>query len=129
MRNYQICPRPILKEKPKSQQLKISSISPQPPTVHREVTAPPRDNLSPNPVKSRDKLSLNQAIDYDKLTPSQQLKWDAGIYGAVTLRTDGKTPCYCVRWTDPISKRRRSTKLDSDYDRAIAKLKQLTIQS
>jgi hypothetical protein len=69
---------------------------------------------------------MNQAIDYDKLTVSQQMKWDAGMYGSIQLRTDVKNPYYFVRWKCPITKKHRSTKLDADYDRALAKLQQLT---
>jgi hypothetical protein len=118
-------PKPILK--PKQQQLSFSITNPQPPTVSRELPLVNRDNSSRNPRRTRDKKSLKQAIDYDKLTPTQQLKWDAGIYGCIHLRTDVKKPYYCLRWTDPTTKSRRSTKLAHTYDEAISKLKQLTI--
>jgi hypothetical protein len=69
---------------------------------------------------------MHQAIDPDKLTVNQQMKWDAGMYGSVHLRTDVKNPYYFVRWRCPITKALRSTKLDRDYDRAMVKLRQLT---
>jgi hypothetical protein len=117
-------PKPILKHKPINNA--ILSISPKPPTQQRPLPTPVRDNISRNLPISREKLSLKDSIDYDKLTVNQQIKWDAGIHGSVHLRTDVKNPYYCVRWRDPKTKSLRSTKLDSDYNRAIAKLKQLT---
>jgi hypothetical protein len=117
-------PKPTLK--PKQTNNAILSISPKPPTENRIPPIPVRDNISRNLPTSREKLSLKDSIDYDKLTVNQQIKWDAGIHGSVHLRTDVKNPYYFVRWRDPKTKSLRSTKLDSDYNRAIAKLRQLT---
>jgi hypothetical protein len=116
-------PKPTLR--PKQINNAILSISPKPPTENRIPPIPARDNISRNPPISREKLSLSQSIDYDKLTVNQQMKWDAGMHGSVHLRTDVKNPYYFVRWRDPKTKSLRSTKLDSDYNRAIAKLKEL----
>jgi hypothetical protein len=98
---------------------------PQPPTQHRESPISERVEISRHSPERGKFLPLHQAIDYDKLTVNEQMKWDAGMYGSVHLRTDLKNPYYCVRWKDPVTKKHRSTKLDADYDRAIAKLKLL----
>jgi hypothetical protein len=115
--------RPKLKPKPARQLTLLPE--PQPPTQHREPPQPAREQISrvsPEPGKF---VPLHKAIDYDKLTVNEQMKWDKGMYGSVHLRTDVKHPYYCVRWRDPNTKKLRSTKLDSDYDRSIAKLKLL----
>lgn len=116
-------PRPKLKLKSTTQLSLLPE--PQPPTQHREPPQPEREIISRNPPE-RGRLSLiHECVDYDKLTVNEQMKWDRGMYGSVHLRGDLKNPYYCVRWKDPISKKYRSTKLDSDYDRSIAKLKLL----
>jgi hypothetical protein len=115
--------RPKLKHKP-VHQLSLLPES-QPPTQHREPPISERAEISRHSPKRGKFVPLHQAIDYDKLTVNEQMKWDAGMYGSVHLRTDLKTPYYCVRWKDPVTKKHRSTKLDSDYNRAIAKLKLL----
>jgi hypothetical protein len=116
-------PRPKIKPKPPTQLTLVPT--PQPPTEHREPPQSIGVTISPSPPKRGRLLPLHQSIDYDKLTVNEQIKWDAGMYGSVHLRSDKKNPYYCVRWKDPISKKYRSTKLDSDYDRSIAKLKLL----
>jgi hypothetical protein len=98
---------------------------PQPPTQHREPPQTTREQISRNSPERGKFVPLHQAVDYDKLTVNEQMKWDAGMYGSVHLRSDVKHPYYCVRWRDPRTKKLRSTKLDSDYDRSIAKLKLL----
>jgi hypothetical protein len=118
-------PKPILKTKP--QQLAFD-IEPQPPTANRLPPNLPREKISPNPPPPREKISPFASIDYDKLTPTQQAKWDAGIFGAIHLRDDVTDPYYCVRWTDPVTKRQRSKKLHQDYDRSKAILKKLIRQ-
>lgn len=123
MRNYRTCPRPILKPKPKPQQLTILSICPQPPKEHREIPAPLKEKISPPRGKRGEKKSLKQAIDYDKLTPTQQARWDAGLYGSIHLRSDKDNPYYVLRWRDPNTKSLRSTKLGNTYQEAVANLR------
>jgi hypothetical protein len=128
------CPRPILRQPPKHPSQLSLLPEPQPPTKHRPPPtvdpAPPtpeRGNISRNPPERGKFIPMNQAIDYDKLTVNEQMKWDKGMYGSVHLRTDVKHPYYFVRWRCPITKSLRSTKLDSDYDRAMEKLRKLTV--
>jgi hypothetical protein len=108
-------PRPILKNK----QL---SIIPQPPTEHRD----PPISIGKSPRTRRGRLPINKAIDYDKLTPTEQARWDAGVFGSIELREDVRDSYYCVRWRDPTTGIRRSTKLAHNYADAIAKLRELT---
>jgi hypothetical protein len=115
-------PKPILKTQ--TQQLTLS-IHPQPPTANRLPPNVSRAKMSRNPPDSRVKMSPFANIDYDKLTPTQQVRWDAGIFGTIYLRDDVAIPYYCVRWTCPVSKTRRSKKLDRDYDRSKAILKKM----
>ena len=126
MRNYQTCPRPILKPKPKIQQLTILSISPQPPTVHRDPPTQPRDFLTLNNPTVRVRKSLVEAIDYTKLTPNQQAKWDAGIYGSIEQKNIKGHQYFYLRWLDPETKKYRSTYLAKEWDKAILKLQKLT---
>jgi hypothetical protein len=126
MPNYQTCPRPILRQPPKPPSQLSLLPEPQPPTQHREPPTVERAKITRNPPERGQKLPMNQAIDYDKLTVNQQMKWDAGTFGSVQLRSDVKTPYYFVRWKCPITKTHRSLKLDEDYDRALARRRQLT---
>ena len=128
MRNYLICPRPILKEKPQSQQLTISSLSPQPPTVHRETVAPPRvENTLTAPVV-RVRKALKDAIDYAKLTATKQAAWDAGMYGSIEIKSIKGNDYLYLRWNDPETGKKRSTYLGKDWNTAIEKMKKLTGQ-
>jgi hypothetical protein len=129
----QPCPRPILRQPPKPVNQLSLLPNPQPPTqhrepptVHREPPTPERAKITRNPPDRGQKLPIREAIDYDKLTVNEQMKWDAGIYGSVQLRSDVKSPYYFVRWKCPITKKHRSLKLDEDYDRALEKRRQLT---
>jgi hypothetical protein len=65
-------------------------------------------------------------VDYDKLTPTQQAKWDVGIYGRIELKTIKGHQYYYLRWSDPETKKIRSTYLAKNWDSAIAKLRKLT---
>jgi hypothetical protein len=111
--------KPILKPKPIYQQL---SLSPQPPIEHREIPKLWEQTTQ----QKRVKLSLRESIDPDKLTPTGQAKLAAGVYGSIVLRTDVKDPYYVVRWKDPNTGSRRSTKLAHTWEAARAKLRELT---
>lgn len=115
--------RPILKDRPNHP--RILSISPKPPTEHREPPALPRANISRN-SKKRGNIFPRDVIDYDQLTPNQQAQWDAGCFGSLHLRADVNRPYWFIRWFDPVNKIQRSTKLGYKYEDAIDKRRQLT---
>jgi hypothetical protein len=119
-----LTPKPILKPKP--QQLTLS-ISPKPPTEHREVPERVGGNISRTNRHNREKLSLRESVDYDKLSPSEQAKWDAGIYGSIHLKEDRGYQYYVVRWVDPRTGSLRSNSLGKTYEAAKAKLKQMVL--
>ena|GEM_PF-4546438 len=99
--------------------------TPAAPTVNRPPPLAIRvdSTLTQNPV--RGKSSLKDAIDYDKCTPTQQAQLDAGCFGQIELKTIGRNQYYYLRWQDPLTNKKRSTYLAKDYDKAIAKRKEL----
>jgi hypothetical protein len=74
----------------------------------------------------RGKTTLRAAIDYDRLSPTKQAQWDLGMFGSIELKTIKGFQYYYLRWKDPDNKKMRSTYLGKTWDRAIAKLKNLT---
>jgi hypothetical protein len=125
--NYQVCPRPILRQPPRKSHQTTLFPTPQPPTQHREPPQPVGGKMSRTARPVRDKLPLRQCVDYDKLTPSEQARWDEGMYGAFSLKEDRGTQYYVLRWTDPRNGARRSNALGKDYKTAIARWKKLVL--
>lgn len=117
-------PRPKLKTKPNTQLSLLPE--PQPPTEHRTVPNNVGDKIPPTVRKVGGILSLAQSVDYDKLTPTQQLKWDAGMYGSIQLKTVKGYQYYYVRWRESNTGIQRSKYLGKTWDIAVANLKQLT---
>jgi hypothetical protein len=70
--------------------------------------------------------SLKESIDYAKLTASQQARWDAGLYGSIELKGIKGNYYFYLRWSDPETKKYRSTYLAKEWDKAILKLQKLT---
>lgn len=113
-------PLPILK-KPTVKPKILSIVSQLPITA----VLPLEEVRGDYPLKQPQKeilLTLHQAIDYDKLTPTQQLKYDAGLFGSIELKSIGIYHYYYCRWTEPESKKRRSTELGKNWDEAIKAL-------
>lgn len=117
-------PRPKLKNRDSSQLSLLPT--PQPPTQHRPPPNIVREIPPLTTKKVRDVMSLYESVDYDKLTPTNQMRWDAGMYGSIELKTIKGYQYYYLRWQDPSDGRKRSTYLGKSWDNAIAKLKKLT---
>jgi hypothetical protein len=117
-------PRPKLKNS-QPQQLNLLP-EPKPPTQHRSVVSINRAKTTLTAPAVRVRKSLQESIDYNFLTPTQQLRWDAGMYGSIELKTIRGYQYYYLRWLDPESKKYRSNYLGKTWERAIAKLRKLT---
>jgi hypothetical protein len=127
MPNYQTCPRPILRQPPKSPSQLSLLPEPQPPTQHRLPPQLERVNISQAAPPTGKKLPMRQSIDYDKLTANEQVKWDQGMYGSLHLKPMGNHQYYVVRWFDPLTKTLRSNSLGKDEQQAIARWKKLVL--
>jgi hypothetical protein len=126
MPNYPIAtrPKPILKAR--QTHLTFTIPQPQPPTESRAVPMSHRVQKTLTDPTARVRKSLAQAIDYDTLTPSKQRGWDLGNYGSIELKNIKGHFYYYLRWREPKTNKNRSTYLGKDWDKAIAKLKELT---
>lgn len=117
-------PRPKVKTKPPTQLSVLPT--PQPPAEHRSIPDRTRAKSSLTISKVRDIIPLKDAIDYDKLTPTQQMRWDAGMYGSIELKTIKGHQYYYLRWQEQTTGRKRSTYLAKTWNDAIEKLRKLT---
>lgn len=125
--NYQVCPRPILRQPAKSPSQLSLLPEPQPPTTNRLPPNQTRANISQSPHVAGKKLPLRESIDYDKLTANQQAKWDLGQYGSLHQKPMDGQVYYVVRWYDPLTKTLRSNSLGKDEKQAIARWKKLVL--
>jgi hypothetical protein len=125
--NYQVRPRPILRQPPTHPSQLSLLPNPQPPTQHREPPLPERVNISRTSPPIGKKLPMRQSIDYEKLTANEQAKWDVGMYGSLHLKNDKGNQYYVVRWYDPRTKTLRSNSLGKDEKQAIARWRKLVL--
>jgi hypothetical protein len=74
----------------------------------------------------RDQVYPKDVIDYDKLTPTQQARWDAGLFGWLSLKTINGSQYYYLGWRNPATKRLHTHYLGKDWDVAITKVRAMT---